>query len=206
MTQRRLGAGFMLVSLLISVAFVLVASVVGARADGTVIKPWQGCFGEASGARTSQQIGAIQAGDLSATLAGFGIGVGCDLQVDKIVVGGFARYDFTSDSTWTAGGRLGYAINPYLLPYVLGGISEASKDTTTAAGLVGIAASAKFLVGGGIETFAIGDHLTLFGEATTTVAHQGSDPTSQDTTFRLGLRYRIGGGVSIDDAIKGMVP
>ena len=81
------------------------------------------------------------------------VAVGCDYQfADRWVVGAFADYDFSNikgnfqptgiistggfgvygeeklKSSWTAGGRLGYAVFPTLLAYVSGGYTEARFD------------------------------------------------------------------------------
>lgn len=80
------------------------------------------------------------------------VGGGCDVQVDRWVIGAFGDYDFANikgdltvpltvyngeekeRSAWAVGGRIGYLITPAVLTYFTGGYTEArfsAVDLTT---------------------------------------------------------------------------
>jgi outer membrane immunogenic protein len=91
--------------------------------------------------------------------------VGYDRQVGRIVGGIFFNYDFSDvgsklragggsikadlDSTWSAGGRLGYLVNPNTLIYALAAYTEANFDLPAG---VKNPTFAGYSVGGGFET------------------------------------------------------
>jgi outer membrane immunogenic protein len=95
--------------------------------------------------------------------------VGYDRQFGNIVAGVFFNYDFGDDvssslriedlnvnakqtDSWTAGGRLGYLVNPGTLAYVLGGYTQSTFEL----GIPGFGSAddtfAGWTVGGGLET------------------------------------------------------
>ncbi len=126
-------------------------------------------------------------------------GVGCDLRLDRFVVGALARISapvdtsgslIKADKSWMVGGRAGYLLNTGLLAYGLVGyettdFSIANVDLRRD-GLV---------VGGGLEV-ALSKSLSL----TTEYAYSGLGKTSalgpqidtEQHTVRVGLSYRFG--------------
>ncbi|MBJ7543014.1 porin family protein [Rhodomicrobium udaipurense] len=95
--------------------------------------------------------------------------VGYDRQFGNVVAGVFFNYDFGDDvsssvniedfsvnakqtDSWTAGGRLGYLVNPSTLAYVLGGYTQSTFEL----GFPGFGSAddtfAGWTVGGGLET------------------------------------------------------
>ena len=135
---------------------------------------------------------------VSATGWTLGATVGCDLRIQRVVVGALARIEIPvetdgdlikSERAWTVGARAGYLLTPSLLMYGLVGytgtdfkLADVSLDPN---GLT---------VGGGIEV-AISKHLALTAEYTQTGLGRLSDglTTLEPTNHmaRLGLSYRF---------------
>jgi opacity protein-like surface antigen len=155
---------------------------------------WTGCyFGGAGGyAVSTLPLAATYDGyeffsaDMGGEGATLGLTGGCDLQLGKVVVGGFGDYtwhfDHESkivafedygirahlDAQWAAGGRAGVLINDGTLLYGLAGYTETDGDYGKAKGI---------MWGGGLEV-AIGSGFSLRGE------YRYSD--IEDETQRIG--------------------
>jgi outer membrane immunogenic protein len=106
--------------------------------------------------------------------------VGYDRQFGAFVAGVYFNYDFGDNvattlktgavdaaiaqtDSWSAGGRLGYLVNPSTLAYALGGYTQSRFELQ---GVTGISAGRDFdgwTVGGGLET-KLGGNWTLKGE------------------------------------------
>lgn len=126
-------------------------------------------------------------------------GIGCDLKVERFVVGALARISAPVDTSgslieasksWMVGARLGYLLNTGLLVYGLAGYE--STDFSVA----GIdLAKDGLVVGGGLE-IALSKSLSL----TTEYTYSGLGKTSaigpqlgvEQHAVRVGLSYRFG--------------
>ena len=138
-----------------------------------------------------------------------GAGLGCDVKIDRIVIGALARLELPvdtdgslikSDQSWMAGARLGYMLNTGLLAYGLIGYTQPdwkvefeklSKD-----GLV---------LGGGVEAM-ITPHLSFIAEYTqTNFGKLHIEPVTIEPVahaFRLGLTYRFGNNSIFGDCMR----
>lgn len=137
--------------------------------------------------------------EISATGWTVGAGVGCDIKIDRIVIGALARLELPmdtdgtvlkADQSWMAGLRAGYLLNTGLLAYGLVGYSQADWKIDTEKmdrhGLV---------LGGGLEVM-ITKHLSLTAEYTRTgLGSISPDPMIKlepvNHSARLGLSYRF---------------
>lgn len=115
-----------------------------ARADD---HPWSGCYAEVHGGMRAAK-NAISVEDVTADLganAGIGgIGVGCDAQVGRLVLGGFGRYSWGASSAdiasgmvaakldreWMVAARAGLAVTKSLMAYGLIGFARADNKLT----------------------------------------------------------------------------
>lgn len=116
------------------------------------------CFvgGSVGGAVTQTEVPGLT---LAASGAIAGVEAGCDYKIDKIVVGGLARADWSDvktsfasgtmkqDATYTIAGRIGYMLQPDVMPYVIGGYQFTQLDY---AGLANIDGNG-IMVGAGVE-------------------------------------------------------
>lgn len=126
-------------------------------------------------------------------------GLGCDLKVERFVVGALARISAPIDTSgslieasksWMVGGRVGYLLNTGLLAYGLVGY----ESTDFSVANVDLRRDG-LLVGGGLE-IALSKSLSL----TTEYAYSGLGKTSaigpqldtEQHTVRVGLSYRFG--------------
>jgi outer membrane immunogenic protein len=139
--------------------------------------------------------------------------VGYDRQFGNIVAGVFFNYDFgdnvSTDLTlgpitaalkqtdsWTAGGRLGYLVNPSTLAYALAGYTESTFELS----VLGQSADetlSGWTVGGGLET-KLGGNWTLkgeyrFTEFDTLSLGRSLDLDTSVQSGRLVLSYKFGG-------------
>lgn len=166
--------------LLTAAALVLSASAASAG--------WTGCrIGVIGGvsAATSELSGSVIGAPLSASIDGLGSDgwaaggiVGCDYQIDRFVIGGFADYQFQDlkwsagavlggttigldtslEDQWSVGLRGGITLTPTTLLYGSVGWTQAkSSDITltvngTAAGALAVEDAKGWFVGGGIES------------------------------------------------------
>ena len=129
-----------------------------------------------------------------------GLGAGCDVKMDRIVLGALARVELpietdTSiidvDKSWMAGFRLGYLINPHVLAYGLAGYAQ--HDWRVDAGKI---SPDGVVLGGGLE-IALTKQLSLTAEYTRTglgTLHPepGVDIKPVDHAARVGLSFRFG--------------
>jgi len=131
-----------------------------------------------------------------------GAGIGCDVKLDRIVVGALARIEIPvdtdgslikSDQSWMAGFRAGYLINTGLLAYGVVGWTQpdwkVEFEKLNKDGLV---------LGGGIEAM-ITPQLSFVAEYTqTNFGKLHIEPVSIEPVahaFRLGLSYRFSGSI-----------
>ena len=142
----------------------------------------EGGYGNTSSTASGGVAGTtlISVDSLSASGGMAGAGVGCDIVVDKILIGAFANYDWKPDTSatltasgfggsanaslgfgnqWTVGGRAGVVIDSTLY-YVLAGRTQMATT-----GLSGTLASSLsdftgITIGGGMES-AIGKHVKI---------------------------------------------
>lgn len=109
-----------------------------------------------------------------------GLGGGCDVVVDKILLGAFADYvwhnqsfngsiggfggaatlNIDLDRQWTIGGRAGVVISETTLAYLLAGYTNLSTNGLNGAIVAAVPDFNGIVLGGGIET-AIGKHVKL---------------------------------------------
>jgi outer membrane immunogenic protein len=106
--------------------------------------------------------------------------VGLDRQFGNFVAGVFFNYDFGDNvattlnalsieasinqtDSWTAGGRLGYLVNPSTLAYALGGYTQSRFELQGITGLSWSRDADGWTVGGGLET-KLTPNWTLKGE------------------------------------------
>ena len=134
-----------------------------------------GCYLEGSGVGIS----------LSATgdrIAGLGLGGGCEIDIDKLTAGAFARADFGNAESWSVGLKAGINLNPGTKLYGFGAyqVPEFKFQTDGA-----------FHIGAGIETKILDTGLAAFVEASTAVSGIGT-ATTDDIAIRAGARYRLG--------------
>lgn len=124
-------------------------------------------------------------------------GLGCDVRVERIVVGALARVEMPLDTedlikaerSWMIGGRLGYLLTPSLLVYGVAGITgNEFKIEALSYDKRGLA------LGGGIEV-AISPHLALTAEYLQTRVDKfeidGMALEPANHSMRLGVVYRF---------------
>ena len=128
-----------------------------------------------------------------------GLGVGCDVKLDRIVIGALARIELPvemetsiidADKSWMAGFRLGYMVNPHVLAYGLAGYAQHDwRVDATKLNPNGI------VLGGGLEV-ALTKQLSLTAEYTRTglgtLRDTGVEIKPVDHSARLGLSFRFG--------------
>ena len=135
---------------------------------------------------------------ISATGWTIGAGVGCDVKIERIVVGALARIELPvatdgsvikADQSWMAGFRAGYMLNTGLMVYGLVGYTQADWkidfEKMSRDGMV---------LGGGLEVM-LSKHLSLTAEYTQTGLGSLSDGMTKlepvNHSARLGLNYRF---------------
>lgn len=136
---------------------------------------------------------------LSASGWTVGAGIGCDVKIERIVIGALARIELPvdtdgtwlkTDQSWMAAARFGYMINTGLMAYGLVGYAQSDwkidVEKLDRHGLV---------LGGGIEVM-ISKHLSLTAEYTRTgLGSISTDPLIKlepvNHSARLGLSYRF---------------
>lgn len=143
-----------------------------ARAQDATLK---GCWVETSVAGTFLRTGPREATG--------SIGGGCDLTLDKLVVGAGIRADFGDDiKAGALFGKLGLAINPSTHVYALVSWNVPDWKVKDAGQLhLGLGAETQFMLKG----------FSLFSEATTAVSKFGPAATRDDIQVRVGARYRF---------------
>ncbi len=135
---------------------------------------------------------------VSATGWTVGAGVGCDLKIERVVLGALARIELPvdtdgslikADQAWMAGFRVGYLLNTGLMAYGLVGYTQADwKIDTESLDRKGL------VLGGGLEVM-ISKHISLTAEYTQTGLGSMSDGITKlepvNHSARLGLNYRF---------------
>lgn len=162
------------------------------------------CFAELSaGKSVTSTAFDTPAGEIALAADGLqaGIGAGCDMGLDRVVIGALLRYDLTDvdttlltasgDAVWTAALRMGVMINPGTLVYGLAGISG------TELRFGGIDYDPQGLVlGGGIEFDAFLENLSVFLEYTRTTwddrVESGVTIKPDSDVVRAGLKIKFG--------------
>lgn len=177
---------------------IIMAETFPAKAQG---KSWTGCYVGAHGgyavSATETTASTPAFGGAALTIDGFsgeglagGLGVGCDYQMQRVVIGGFADYTFQDveftanlsvpafpfsaggsvsiEDEWTIGGRLGVLLNDSTLAYGLLGYTQAKASDLAFTSTIGdISFSVPdfkgWTIGAGFETRLM-DNLTLAGE------------------------------------------
>jgi opacity protein-like surface antigen len=147
-------------------------------------------------------INSVEGGALPAAISAsgwtVGAGLGCDVRLDRIVIGALGRIEVPVDTngalvdfekSWAAAARLGYMVNTGLLAYGLVGYE--SQDFTLAGIDLG---NDGIMVGGGLEVM-ISKHLSLTAEYTTTLIDDkligGVAVKPESHKARLGIVYRM---------------
>ena len=135
---------------------------------------------------------------ISATGWTVGAGIGCDVKIERVVIGALARIELPvdtdgslikADQAWMAGFRVGYLLNTGLMAYGLVGYTQADwkidLEKMDRDGLV---------LGGGLEVM-LSKHLSLTAEYTQTGLGSMSDGITKlepvNHSARLGLSYRF---------------
>lgn len=161
------------------------------------------CFvgGSVGGGITSTEVPGLT---IAASGAIAGVEAGCDYKMDKVVLGGLARADWSDvstsfavgsmkqDATYTAALRAGYMINPDVMPYLIAGYQFTSLDYADLANIDrnGI------MVGAGLEVKLIGN-LYGYAEYNHTEFRKWTDIASGDVlrpssdVARVGARFKF---------------
>jgi opacity protein-like surface antigen len=162
----------------------------------TVASAQVGCYvgGSVGGSITQTEVPGIT---IAASGAIAGVEAGCDYKMDKIVLGGLARADWSDvktsfaagtmkqDATYTLAIRAGYMLNPDVMPYLIGGY----------AGLANIDGNG-IMVGGGVEIKLLAN-LYGFAEYNHTEYRKWTDVASGDVlrpssdVARVGVRLKF---------------
>lgn len=171
------------------------------------------CYVQALAGSSVNTIKAKEADALPASLSvsgwTLGAGVGCDVRLDRIVIGALARVELPvdtdgslikSDQSWMAAARFGYMLNTGLLVYGLVGMTQpdwkVEVEKLSKDGIV---------LGGGIEAM-ITKQLSFIAEYTqTNFGKTHIEPISIEPTahaFRLGLTYRFGDNSIFGDCMR----
>lgn len=164
------------------------------------------CYVQALAGSSVNTIKAKETDALPASLSvsgwTIGAGIGCDVKLDRIVIGALARVELPvdtdgslikSDQSWMAAARVGYMLNTGLLAYGLIGYSQpdwkVEFEKLNKDGLV---------LGGGIEAM-ITPTLSFTAEYTqTNFGKLHIEPVTIEPVahaFRLGLNYRFSGSI-----------
>ncbi len=195
-----------------------------------------GCHLDGSAGVTSMNTSAsyfpyASVNDLGATGGIYGVGVGCDIQLENnVVFGVFGDYSWFNnvdssirifgypgrisyDNILFVGGRLGYVIQPNLMVYTLLGWTSMDSSTTFLGHKVNLGDFSGTTFGGGMETH-LSDSLrlgmeyrydSLDGKSKRNVAYEddrlGLDPDNQ--SVRITLKYVFGtGGMTAPPPLK----
>jgi outer membrane immunogenic protein len=187
-----------------------VLNIAGAKAQSA--PKWTGCHvgGTAGMAITKTDLPVYGASieGLGGDGVTAGVNGGCDLQIDRFLIGAFAQYtwsdaefklalggaSFTAglDEAWAVGGRAGVLIAPSTLAYGLGGYTEAK----TSSNLVTLPDAKGYVFGGGLETM-ISNNVSVKLEYqyakfdSFNIGPVTIEPVNH--TIMLGASYRFGG-------------
>jgi opacity protein-like surface antigen len=129
-----------------------------------------------------------------------GAGIGCDVRIERVVIGALARIELPVDTSgtiggvdfdksWMVAGRLGYLLGPGVMAYGLVGYESAELSLAS----IDVDKNG-IVVGGGLEVF-LTKHVSLTAEYTNTLLRDidagavSIKPESHKA--RLGLTYRF---------------
>ncbi len=159
----------------------------------------QGLAGSAISTVTAKADDVLPAA-VSATGWTVGAGIGCDLKIDRVVIGALARVELPVDTdgtvggvdfdkSWMVGAKLGYLLNTGLMIYGLVGYETAELSLAA----IDIDKNG-IVVGGGLEVM-ISKHLSLSAEYTNTLLNDiggaGLKIEPESHKARLGLTWRF---------------
>ena len=127
-----------------------------------------------------------------------GAGMGCDVKIERVVIGALARIELPvdpdgtvidMDKSWMVGARVGYLLNTGLMIYALAGYESAELTLAN----IDIAKDG-LVVGGGLEVM-LSKHLSLNAEYTNTIVDNttigGFSVKPESHKARVGLTYRF---------------
>ena len=127
-----------------------------------------------------------------------GAGMGCDVKIERVVIGALARIELPvdpdgtlvdMDKSWMVGGRVGYLLNTGLMIYALAGYESAELTLAN----IDIAKDG-LVVGGGLEVM-LSKHLSLNAEYTNTIVDNttigGFSVKPESHKARVGLTWRM---------------
>jgi opacity protein-like surface antigen len=157
------------------------------------------CYVQALAGSSISTVGSNALPDsLSASGWTIGAGVGCDVKIQRVVIGALARIELPvdddgtlidTDKSWMAAGRVGWMVNTGLLAYGLLGYE--SQEFTI--GGIDLGKNG-MVVGGGLEVM-ISKHLSLTAEYTNTLIKStdigGFEFKPESHKARVGLSYRF---------------
>lgn len=157
------------------------------------------CYVQALAGSAVSTVGSdVLPDSLSASGWTLGAGVGCDVKLERVVIGALARIELPvdpdgtlvdMDKSWMVAARAGYMLNTGLLLYGLVGYESSELSLAS----IDIAKDG-LVVGGGLEVM-ISQHLSLTAEYTTTILNDANlgglkiEPESHKA--RLGLSWRF---------------
>lgn len=160
---------------------------------------WTGCSVAVGAARET----TVQTADIEGTSIDLGakgtlasLGVGCDYQIDKVVIGGIARYAmgieegsiangelrWKADRKWMVAARGGYLLTDNLLAYVMGGV-HGLHQSFGGEGMVLSASPTGFVGGLGLEA-KLTQHVSLRLEGNWSTSRM-TFTDEWDNTFKL---------------------
>lgn len=156
---------------------ILVLAAMAAVLPSVANAGWSGCSMAVGAARET----TVQTADIEGTQVDLGakgtlasLGIGCDYQIDRLVVGGIARYAlgieegsiangelrWKADKKWMAAARAGYLVTDSLLAYVLAGVHGVNQSLNSGFGMSLSAHPTGFVGGLGLEA-RLTQHVSL---------------------------------------------
>lgn len=152
----------------------------------------------AGSAISTVESNAVLPNAISASGWTVGAGVGCDVKLERVVIGALARVELPvdpdgtlvdMDKSWMVGAKLGYMLNTGLMLYGLVGY-ESSELTLANIDI----AKDGLVVGGGFEVM-LSKHLSLNAEYTNTIVDDamvgGFAVKPESHKARIGLTWRV---------------
>jgi opacity protein-like surface antigen len=157
------------------------------------------CYVQALAGSAVSTVGSnVLPDSLSASGWTIGGGVGCDVKLQRVVIGALARIELPidpdgtfvdMDKSWMVAGKLGYMVNTGLMVYGLVGYESSELSLAN----IDIAKDG-LVIGGGLEVM-INKHLSLNAEYTHTIVDDtvigGFAVKPESHKARLGLTYRF---------------
>lgn len=157
------------------------------------------CYVQALAGSAVSTVGSNALPDsISASGWTIGAGVGCDVKLERVVIGALARIELPVDpdgtlvdidKSWMVAARAGYMLNTGLLLYGLVGYESSELSLAS----IDIAKDG-LVIGGGLEVM-ISKHLSLTAEYTNTIVDNttigGFSVKPESHKARIGLSYRF---------------